>query len=61
MGQWEAAKAINFSKAQTWFRVILPQAIPPVIPMMGNYLIVLFKETPLLMAIGVMNFYRRQN
>lgn len=56
MGQWEAAKAMNFSKAQTWFRVILPQAIPPVIPMMGNYLIVLFKETPLLMAIGVHEF-----
>jgi polar amino acid transport system permease protein len=56
MGQWEAAKAMNFSKAQTWFRVILPQAIPPVLPMMGNYLIVLFKETPLLMAIGVHEF-----
>ena len=34
-------------------KVILPQAIPPVIPMLGNYLIVLFKETPLLSAILV--------
>lgn len=55
-GQWEAAKAMNFSKVQTWFRVILPQAIPPVIPMIGNYLLVLFKETPILMAIGVGEF-----
>ena len=55
-GQWEAAKAMNFTKTQTWFRVILPQAIPPVIPMMGNYLLVLFKETPILMAIGVGEF-----
>lgn len=55
-GQWEAARAMNFSKIQTWFRVILPQAIPPVIPMIGNYLLVLFKETPLLMAIGVGEF-----
>lgn len=51
--QWEASTALNFSKAQTWMKVILPQAIPPVIPMLGNYLIVLFKETPLLSAILV--------
>ncbi|MBB6450694.1 polar amino acid transport system permease protein [Geomicrobium halophilum] len=51
--QWEASKALNFSKAQTWQKVILPQAIPPVIPMLGNYLIVLFKETPLLAGIFV--------
>ncbi|MEN0641654.1 ectoine/hydroxyectoine ABC transporter permease subunit EhuD [Alkalicoccobacillus gibsonii] len=52
-GQWEASRALNFSRPKTWIKVILPQAIPPVIPMMGNYLIVLFKETPLLMAISV--------
>lgn len=51
--QWEASKALNFSTPQTWARIILPQAIPPVIPMLGNYLIVLFKETPLLAAITV--------
>lgn len=51
--QWEAATALNFSKAHMWMKVILPQAIPPVIPMLGNYLIVLFKETPLLSAILV--------
>jgi polar amino acid transport system permease protein len=50
-GQWEAAKALNLSRMQTWVRVILPQAIPPVIPVLGNYLIVMFKETPLLSAI----------
>jgi polar amino acid transport system permease protein len=58
-GQWEAAKAMNFSKTQTWFRVILPQAIPPVIPMLGNYLLVLFKETPILMAIGIGEFLQK--
>lgn len=50
-GQWEAATALNFTRAQTWRRIILPQAIPPVVPVLGNYLIVLFKETPLLAAI----------
>nr|WP_132371283.1 ectoine/hydroxyectoine ABC transporter permease subunit EhuD [Melghiribacillus thermohalophilus] len=52
--QWEASKALNFSKGQTWLRIVLPQAIPPVIPMLGNYLITMFKETPLLAAITLM-------
>lgn len=50
-GQWEASSALNLSRIRTWFSVILPQAIPPVIPIMGNYLIVIFKETPTLSAI----------
>lgn len=50
-GQWEAATALNFSSYLKWKNIILPQAIPPVLPMFGNYLIVMFKETPLLSAI----------
>lgn len=50
-GQWEASIAMNLSRRQTWVRIILPQAIPPVVPVLGNYLIVMFKETPLLSAI----------
>lgn len=50
-GQWEAAVALNFSKSQTWRMIIIPQAIRPIIPVLGNYLIVMFKETPVLSAI----------
>jgi polar amino acid transport system permease protein len=50
-GQWEAAKALNFSRGTMWRRIILPQAIRPVVPVLGNYLIVMFKETPILSAI----------
>jgi polar amino acid transport system permease protein len=53
-GQWEAARALNLSRRATWLRVILPQAIPPILPMLGNYLIAMFKDTPLLAAITVM-------
>lgn len=53
-GQWEAAKACNLSMSQTWTRIILPQAIPPMIPALANYLIAMFKETPLLSAITVL-------
>jgi polar amino acid transport system permease protein len=58
-GQWEAASAVNLSKARTWFAIILPQAIPPVIPIMGNYLIVIFKETPALSAITLVELLMR--
>ncbi|MGG1551346.1 ectoine/hydroxyectoine ABC transporter permease subunit EhuD [Paenibacillus ferrarius] len=50
-GQWEAAKALNLNGRRTWIAIILPQAIPPIIPVMGNYFITMFKETPILSAI----------
>jgi polar amino acid transport system permease protein len=53
-GQWEAAKACNLNAAQTWTRIILPQALPPMIPALANYFIAMFKETPLLSAITVL-------
>lgn len=53
-GQWEASTALNLSTRQKWTKVILPQAIPPTIPMLGNYLIILFKEVPLAATIGVL-------
>lgn len=53
-GQWEAAKACNLAGRQTWIRVILPQALPPMIPALANYFIAMFKETPLLSAITVL-------
>ena len=52
-GQWEAAKALNYRAKDKWFKIILPQAIPPTIPMLGNYFIILFKEVPLASTIGV--------
>ena len=31
----------------------MPQAIPPIVPALGNYLIAMFKDTPLLSFIAV--------
>ena len=53
-GQWEAARATNLTARQTWVHVVLPQAVPPMIPAMANYVLAMFKETPLLSAITVM-------
>jgi polar amino acid transport system permease protein len=52
-GQWEAATALNLSARRTWIGVVLPQAIPKVIPALGNYVNGMFKDTPLLSAITV--------
>ena len=57
-GQWEAAKSLNYNAYQAWKNVILPQAIPPMIPPLANYLITMFKETPLLAAITVVELFR---
>ena len=53
-GQWEASTALSLPISVTFRNVILPQAIPPIVPALGNYLVALFKETPLLSAIAVL-------
>jgi polar amino acid transport system permease protein len=53
-GQWEAAIALNLGQTTTFRDIILPQALPPIVPALGNYLVALFKETPLLSAIAVL-------
>jgi polar amino acid transport system permease protein len=54
-GQWEAATALSLPRGRVWVAVILPQAIPRVLPALGNYSISLLKETPILLTIGVLD------
>lgn len=54
VGQWEAATALNLPVRRTWSAVILPQAIRRVVPALGNYIIAMLKDTPILMAITVL-------
>lgn len=54
VGQWEAARALSLPLSRTWMAVVLPQAIRRVIPALGNYVISMLKDTPILMAITVM-------
>ena len=58
-GQWEASTALNLSPYHTFRDIIIPQAIPPVVPALGNYFVALFKETPLLSAIAVLELMQR--
>lgn len=52
-GQWEAATTINLTSVITWRSVILPQAIPTVLPALGNYLVAAFKDAPLVIILGI--------
>ncbi len=52
-GQWEAAAALGLPRLVAFRTVIARQALLPIYPALANYLVTLFKETPLLSAIGV--------
>ncbi|WP_298554464.1 ectoine/hydroxyectoine ABC transporter permease subunit EhuD [Streptomyces luteogriseus] len=54
VGQWEAATALNLPLHRTWTAVILPQAVRRVVPALGNYVISMLKDTPMVMAITVL-------
>lgn len=52
-GQWEASTALNLSPVTKWTRVVIPQAVPNVLPALGNYLVAGFKDAPLGYIVGV--------
>ncbi|QKW06696.1 ectoine/hydroxyectoine ABC transporter permease subunit EhuD [Streptomyces sp. NA04227] len=55
IGQWEAATALSLSKRRTWTAVILPQAIRRVIPALGNYVVAMLKDSPMIATIGALD------
>lgn len=52
-GQTEAALVLGFGKYQALFRIVIPQAIRNVIPSLGNYLVMMVKDTSLLAYVAV--------
>lgn len=54
-GQWEAATALNLSRLRIYRTVIVPQMIPRVVPALGNYLVGMLKETPVLSVVTVLD------
>lgn len=53
-GQEEAARSLGMNHFQTTFSVIIPQTVRRIIPTMTNEFILLYKDTSLLAAVGVM-------
>ena len=55
-GQTEAALALGLSKRQAMFRIVIPQAFKNSIPVFGNYLVMLVKDTSLMAYITAQEF-----
>ncbi|APF39314.1 ectoine/hydroxyectoine ABC transporter permease subunit EhuD (plasmid) [Chelatococcus daeguensis] len=53
-GQWEAATALNMTRWQTYRDIVIPQMVPRIVPTMGNYLVAMLKETPVLSVVTVL-------
>ena len=56
-GQTEAAQSLALGYWRTQMLVILPQALKMVIPGLVNTIIALFKDTSLVIIIGLMDFF----
>ncbi|MFA5596059.1 MAG: ectoine/hydroxyectoine ABC transporter permease subunit EhuD [Pusillimonas sp.] len=52
-GQYEAARALDLSNLHTFRVIVLPQAIARIIPALGNYLVSIMKDVPLLSVVSV--------
>lgn len=52
-GQAEAAEALGLRKSRVFRRIILPQAMPAIVPASGNLLIGLLKATSIVSVIAV--------
>ena len=51
-GQYEAAEVLGYSKARTFFKIILPQVVKRIIPPVTNEVITLVKDTSLAFVIA---------
>jgi polar amino acid transport system permease protein len=61
ISQHEAAEVLGFSKAQAFFRIILPQVIKKILPPMSNEVITLIKDTALAQTVAVLELFRVAN
>lgn len=57
-GQWEAAKTLGFTRAQTMQRIIIPQMIKRVLPPVCNETVTLVKDTSLVYVLAMNDLLR---
>lgn len=60
-GQWEAALTLGLPLRRVWLGIVLPQSIRTILPMLGNQVIGMFKETSLLSTITIMELLAQGN
>lgn len=57
-GQYEAAKVLGFTRAQTFVRIVLPQTLKRILQPVSNEVITLVKDTGLATVIAVGELFR---
>lgn len=57
VGQYEAAEILGYTKAQTFFKIILPQVVKRILPSIVNEVITLVKDTSLAFTISVAEMF----
>lgn len=57
VGQYEAAKILGYSRAQTFLRIIFPQVIKRILPSITNEIITLVKDTSLAFSIAYVELF----
>lgn len=57
VGQYEAASVLGYTKAQTFFKIILPQVIKRILPPVTNEVITLVKDTSLAQVLAVQEMF----
>ena len=57
VGRYEAGEVLGWSRAQTFFYIVLPQVIKRILPPMGNEIITLVKDTSLAFVLGIAEMF----
>lgn len=57
VGQYEAAKVLSYTRAQTFIRIILPQVVKRILPPVTNEMITLVKDTSLAFVLSVVEMF----
>ena len=58
-GQWEAASSLGMSSSQTFWRIIMPQAIRTILPPSTNDFVALFKDTSVVSVVSVIELTKQ--
>lgn len=57
-GQIEAARALDLTPLRAFGAIVLPQAVPRIIPALGNYLVSIMKDVPVLSVVSVLEMLK---
>ncbi len=56
-GQYEAAEVLGFTRAQTFFRVVLPQVVKRILPSVTNEIVTLVKDTSMAFTVSYQEMF----